>query len=92
MEHELLVLLASTMTKDQIIDRIEEAISEYKQAELIGDEKEIHIKAHHLAMSCNLFLMNMVTDGDMKKAMGTIQKIHKMRDRDKIFDIDNKKN
>lgn len=92
MEHELLVLLASTMTKDQIIDRIEEEISNYKEAKLIGDEQDIELKAHHLAMACNLFIMNMVTDGDVKKAMGTIQKIHKMRDRDKIFDVSDKTN
>jgi hypothetical protein len=92
MEHELLVLLASTMTKDQIIDRIEEEISNYKQSVLIGDKQDIEIKAHHLAMACNLFMMNLVTNGDMEKAMGTIQKIHKMRDRDKIFDVSDKNN
>jgi hypothetical protein len=93
MEHEMLVMLASLMTKDQIIDKIEESISEYKEATLIGNEEEINIKAHHLAMSCNLFMMNMVTDGNMEGAMETIKKIMRLRDREKIFDVNgNKRN
>jgi hypothetical protein len=87
MEHELLVMLASAMTKEQIIDKIEESINEYREAMLIGNEEQIELKSHHLAMSCNLFTMHMITDGNMEGAMKTIQKIGKMKDRDKIFDI-----
>lgn len=87
-----MVILASGMTKDQIVTRIEEAISDYKEAKLIGNVEDMDVKLHFLAMSCNLLLMNIVTDGDITKALGTIKKMQRMRDRDKIFSVDDKQN
>lgn len=92
MEHELLVILASTMTKDQVIERLEQALSEYKEAELIGNEEEIEAKNHHLLLSCHLFILHTITGGDMSKAMSTIKQMDKMRQRDKIFSVDDKQN
>jgi hypothetical protein len=92
MEHELMVLLASAMEKDQIIDRIEQAISNYREAKLLADEKQIEIEAHHIALACNLFMMNIVTDGNINGAMDVIKKVKTMRDREKIFDVSDKQN
>lgn len=88
-QHQLLVMLASAMSKDQIIDRIEDEIAQYKEAVLLGkSEEELETQAHHLALACNLFLMNMVTDGSMEGAMKTINRMDQLKSRDNLFNVD----
>lgn len=53
---EIFVMLAKAMTKKQCIDRLAEAVSEYKEAELLG--KNLDEVEHNLLLSCHLFLLN----------------------------------
>lgn len=92
MEHELMVMLASAMSKEQIIERIEESIAEYKEAQLLGNEEDIYLKSHFVGLSCSLFLMNMTTDGSTDGALKVINKISQMRKRDDLFNVDKNKN
>lgn len=83
MQQELLVLLASSMTKEQLIERLDESLNEYKEARLLGnDESE---KLNFLAFNCTLLLANLMTKGDMKNAMSTIVDMQKIKDREKLF-------
>lgn len=87
-----MVLLASTMTHEQIMERIEEAISEYRETMLLGKEEDIDLKKHHLALACSLFMMNVMTNGSMEGAVETIKKIKSNRETNEIFNLEKSKN
>lgn len=84
MQQELLVLLASSMTKEQLVDRLDESLNEYKEAQLLNSDDQ-NEKLNFLAFNCTLLLANLMTKGDMKNAMSTIADMQKMQDREKLF-------
>lgn len=79
-------MLASMMTQDQVIDRLEEAIEEYKESRLLGKEKEDR-SFGKVVVSCHLLMLNMVTDGDVKNAFKTIEKMKLHDEREKLFNV-----
>lgn len=88
MSHELVVLLASTMSKQQIVDRMKESISEYEEAHLLNKTPdEIKIAEHGIMLSCHLYIMNDVTKGSIQGAVETLGEIKTMQQRNKIFDV-----
>ena len=86
MNAEMLIMLASAMSTEQIVQKLEESISELKEAQLLGNEKEITKQKHLLGLSCHLYTMHIVTEGSMEKAMSTIGDMTKTRERLKIFE------
>jgi uncharacterized ferredoxin-like protein len=85
MEHELLVLMASAMSREQIIERMAHAIEENKEAALLNDKDAIEKANVALIISCHLFVLHNVTDGKIEKGFDTIKKIKEIRKREELF-------
>lgn len=71
---EMFVMLAKLMSKDQCVERLEDAIAEYKEAKLINGDME---KAEHsLFMSAHLLILNNLDKdpGDIIKEMHEVQR------------------
>lgn len=62
---ELMVLVAKTMSREQILDRMEQAISNYKEAQLLNQSTEDAL--NEIELSTHLFLLN-----NLKKDAGEI--------------------
>ena len=59
---EMLIIMASLMSREQVIERLQESIDELKEAELLCNAEEIKAKTHHLVMSCHLLTMNVISN------------------------------
>ena len=89
---EMLMLLAATISKDECINQLEEAIDAYKEANLLNSQKALEEADKKLFVATNLFIMNLMTKGDIKEAMGHIKNMDKMDKAMKFFDVDRNKN
>lgn len=81
---EMLVIMASLMSKQQIIERLQESIDELKEAELLCDAELIEQKTHHLLFTCHLMTMHVMTESkgpsgalDIIKDMNELEKSRK---------------
>jgi len=71
---EMFVTLAKLMTKDQCIQKIQDALEEYKEAKLIG--KDLEEAEHTIIMGCHLFLLNQMK-GDAKDIVDDMEMVNK---------------
>ena len=74
----MLMLLAAAMSKEETIERLTESLEEYKEAILLQNEEDIERKEQHLFISANLFMMHVVSKGDMKNAINHINEMKEM--------------
>ena len=61
---EMFVVLAKTMSEDKIIEKMEEAINEYKEAKLIN--QNINKAMETLKIATHLFIMNSLDKDPME--------------------------
>jgi hypothetical protein len=80
---EVLITLASLMSEEDVLTRLKEAISEFEEAKLLGDEEKIHRYKHHLMLSCHLVTMNHVTRED--GTLETIERVKKLEANVNLF-------
>ena len=79
---EMLMLIAASMSKESIMERLYEAVDDYKEAKLLDNEEKIEQADKDLFVAINLYLMHFTTKGDIKQAMehiktmGEIEKAH----------------
>lgn len=59
---EMLIIMASMMSTEQVIEKLQESIDELKEAELLGNVEKIKEKIDHLVMSCHLLTMNVLSN------------------------------
>lgn len=79
---ELFVMLAKAMSKDQVIEKIETAIADYKEAVLLNESTERSL--HNLDVSVHLYIMN----GLDKNPEEIIKDMDKVNRRVKFFDTE----
>ena len=72
---EIFVMLAKLMSREQCIERLQQAIEEYKQALLTGDDETLLRAETNIELSCHLFLMN----GVEGKASDIIQQMDEVK-------------
>ena len=89
---EMLMLLAATISKDECINQLQEALDAYKEAKLLNNEEDLEEADKKLFVATNLFIMNNITKGDLKEAMGHIKNMDKMDKAMRFFDVDKNKN
>jgi hypothetical protein len=80
---EMLVLMASLMSTEQIIERLHSALDEYKEAQLLSNKEKIKDSQNSLLVACHLCILNHVTEKE-----GPIELIEKLKEfemRDKLF-------
>lgn len=83
---EMLMLLAATISKEEVINKLEEALEQYKEAKLLNNEEKLKQADQELFVATNLFIMQFITKGDVKVAMKHIQEMDKMDRAKKFFD------
>ena len=79
---EMFIVLAKTMSEDKIIEKMEEAINEYKEAKLIN--QNINKALETLKIATHLFIMNSLD----KDPMEIIKEMNKVDQRVKFFDTE----
>ncbi len=75
---KLLVLLASSMSSDDIIDKLEQTVQEYRSS----PSKETK---DNIAAVCALYLTHLKTGGTLEGAMNAIKDFEKFDRREKLF-------
>lgn len=78
---ELMVLLASAVPQEKLIEDLQEAASE---AKLFPTKENVD----HLLMQCQMFIINHATDGKLKNASEMIKEMDKFEKRNKLFQTD----
>lgn len=81
----MLMLLASAMSKEEIIDRLTESCAQYNEAILINNKENIEHAEKELFVASNLFIMNYVTKGDIKNAINSIKQMDEIEKAHKFF-------
>lgn len=74
---EILIMLAASLEENEILEKLSDAISQY-QYDKSEDNK------HHIVFYCQVFIIAMMTNGKMDKAMELINQMQKM---DKMDDL-----
>lgn len=78
----MLLILSATMPEDILIQKIYE---ETKECLLFPEDRE---RKKALAAYCTMFIMNQETEGDIKKAVKTINDMESNQKKLSLFDID----
>jgi hypothetical protein len=79
---EIFVMLAKAMSQEQVINRLQDSIAEYKEADLLGKNTEKELA--NLKMSCHLFILNGLEESSTK----IINDMDTVNRRMKLFDTD----
>jgi hypothetical protein len=85
---EMLMLLAATMSKEETIERLTESLDEYKEAVMLQNEKSIEQAEQHLFLSTNLFMMHVISKGDIKNAISHIDEMKNIEKAHNFFKTD----
>ena len=72
------------MSTEQIIERLQSALDEYKEAQLLNNEEKIEDAEKNLLVSCHLCILNHVTEKE-GGPMELIEKLKEFEMRDKLF-------
>lgn len=75
-------MLAKAMSKDQVVERLEEAIAEYKEAKMLNTDVKLALE--HLHLATHLFIMNSLE----KDPMDIIKEMDTVSQRVKFFDTE----
>lgn len=81
----MLMLLAASMSKESVIERLNESLSQYNEAKLIGNESTIEEAEKDIFVATNLFIMNYVSKGDIKNAIQNIKEMDEIEKAHKFF-------
>jgi esterase/lipase len=88
MDKELFILFAAMATKNDLIERMENAISNYKEAKLLNKSNdEIQKTIENILVVAHMFIVNHDTNGDIQGAMEFIKKMNKFDKNMQLFDI-----
>lgn len=82
---EMLMLLAASMSKHEIIQRLTESCEQYDEAQLLGNAENVKTAENELFVNCNLFIMNYVNKGDIKEAIKSIKTMDEIEKAHKFF-------
>jgi len=89
---EMLMLLAATMSRHDIVERLTESCEQYNEACLLGNADDIKSAENEIFVNTNLFIMNYVNKGDIKEAIKSIKTMDEIERAHKFFQTDDKKN
>lgn len=82
---ELLIVIATAMSEERIIEKIQEAISEYSQALLSNDDQKVTDAKTAISIACNLFLIREQTNGDQTKMRTFMESMNSFDRANKLF-------
>lgn len=79
---ELFVMLAKSMSIDDVIEKMEETINQYKEAKMLNNNTEAALESLHIAT--HLFIMNSIE----KSPDEIIKEMNKVDQRVKFFETE----
>jgi len=82
---EMLMLVAASMSKESVIERLNETMAQYNEAKLLGNEEAIEEAEKEIFVATNLFIMNYVSKGDIKNAINNIKQMDEIERAHKFF-------
>jgi hypothetical protein len=82
---EMMMLVAASMSKESVIERLSETMAQYNEAKLLGNEKAIEEAETEIFVATNLFIMNYVSKGDIKNAINNIKQMDEIERAHKFF-------
>jgi hypothetical protein len=82
---EMLMLLAASMSKESVIEKLSESLSQYNEAKLIGNQESIEEAEKEIFVATNLFIMNYINKGDIKNAINSIKQMDEIERAHKFF-------
>jgi hypothetical protein len=82
---EMLMLLAAGMSKESVIEKLNESMDQYNEAKLLGNESAIEEAEKEIFVATNLFIMNYVTKGDIMNAIQSIKQMDEIERAHKFF-------
>lgn len=89
----MFILFASMASKEELIKRMAEAISNYKEAKLLNKSAdEVEKVYQQIIVTAHMFIVHHDTGGDFRGALDFIKKMDNMAKREKLFDTSDIKN
>lgn len=82
---EMLMIVAASMSKESIMERLNESLSKYNEAVLLGSEESIKEANEEVFVTTNLFIMNFVSKGDIKNAIQNLKQMEEIERAHKFF-------
>lgn len=82
----MLMLIAATITKEEVIMKLEEAVNQYNEVTLLNNEEKLKQADQELFVATNLFIMQYITKGDVKVAMQHIKAMDEIDRAKKFFE------
>lgn len=80
-EKGMMIMLAGLMSADDIVDKLEDAITSYKAAKLIGNPADdVKDKLHKIRFTSTLLLTNLITGGTADGTMDLMSKMKLMKE------------
>lgn len=76
---DIFVMLAKLMSREQCIERLQQALEEYKEALLTGDDETLKGSEANIELSCHLFLLNGV-DGKASEIINQMDEVKRSVD------------
>lgn len=74
----MLLMLGASMSKEEILQKVEETIAEYR-------ENPTEENTHNVGMAMQLFLVNVLTKGNVDGAMELSEKMAKMKQAENLI-------
>jgi hypothetical protein len=79
---ELFIMLAKSMSTDEVVEKLEQSIDEYKEATMLNTDVKLALENLHIAT--HLFIMNSME----KSPDEIIKEMNKVDQRVKFFDTE----
>lgn len=76
---ELMLIMATVLPEEKLIDDLQEAITEYKLTNSIDARRS-------LATFCQMFILRTITQGDSEKLNEMLADMKRHDEREKLFD------
>ena len=88
-KHSAIVLMASVLPQENLVEMLENAIEEWKEAKLLGkSEEEIEDQFRRLGFNCHLILLNIISNNSVDGAVNTMEKMERLQRATKMFEPD----
>ena len=82
---ELLILGATAMPEEKLLEDLQEAITEYKSIPSEGNQ-------HKMLTICMMLIVKHETGGNIKKAVEMTQRMERQHERNKLFETGENQN
>lgn len=85
-QHSAIILIASALEKETLIDMLKACISEYEESKLLcKDENEVKKAYEKVVFHCHLMLLNRVSNNSIDGAIKTMERMDDIKKAHEFF-------